>query len=86
MIRFLMWLAGCAAFFYAVERMGLWREAIAIAVLLSAICWFVGGGLWAVAGSRPRRGRGSTPAFNEREAFAAAARIIEEHRKREAAK
>jgi hypothetical protein len=86
MIRFLIWLAGCAAFFYAVERMGLWREAIAIAVLLSAICWFVGGGLWAFAGARHRARRGSTLPADDvaiREAFA---RAIEECRKREAVK
>lgn len=86
MIRFLIWLAGCAAFFYAVERMGLWREAIAIAVLLSAICWFVGGGLWVLAAARVRPRHRDTPALSEREAFAALDRAVEERRKREAAK
>jgi hypothetical protein len=53
-LRVLIWLAGCAGFVYAIERMGLWREAAAFAVLVAAFCWIVGAGCWAARIGRTR--------------------------------
>jgi hypothetical protein len=60
MIRLLIWLAGAAGFLYAISHYGYWHEAVALAVLMAAMFWFVGGGIWAMRGSsgtalKPRR-------------------------------
>jgi hypothetical protein len=47
-MRALVWLAGCVGFLYAIDRLDYWREAAALAVLVAAFCWIVGGGFWAM--------------------------------------
>jgi hypothetical protein len=85
-LRVLIWLAGCAGFVYAIERMGLWREAAAFAVLVAAFCWIVGVGCWAAMRGRTRS-RTSGPSAADKAAYDLWVRSIrEEAKKSEAAK
>lgn len=59
--RLIVWLAGLAGFYYAIDRFCLWREAVALATLAAAFLWLVGGGLWAFAGAHSRARRGNIP-------------------------
>jgi uncharacterized membrane protein YhiD involved in acid resistance len=61
MFRLLIWLSGAVGILVAIDRLGYWHEAAALAVLTAAIWWIVGGGVWVLHGHRgPRQGpRGS---------------------------
>lgn len=85
MIRVLVWLAGCVALIYAIDRYGYWHEAIAFAVLTAAMLWIVGGAcmLGGKRGQPAQRGDSRAAvaaAMRERAQAAAAAQAERESR------